>query len=272
MRQLKAFMKAKKWVCSKKCECLTINMWRCADLQNDYEFCGCEEWGSTPEPTVVDVETIELPESIDINMWALIAYSIAYTPTNANAEWQISFWWVEWGICGLESVSYSEWLMTLALAAYSAGTDTLIVYLRWNEYGTITINVEPEPTDFTLDITPSDQDTYVIDTMTWNQLTFPVNVVAGQQLVQNGTGVMLREWCDDPNIVGDFPGYIWIADYQLTKWDDSYPVSCEWYINWEPRPINEIEEGGETFSEPQEIFIEWNISLRAEEVYDEGWE
>lgn len=43
MRQLKAFMKAKKWVCSKKCECLTINMWRCADLQNDYEFCGCDE-------------------------------------------------------------------------------------------------------------------------------------------------------------------------------------------------------------------------------------
>lgn len=41
MRQLKAFMKAKKWVCSKKCECLTINMWRCADLQNWNEFCGC---------------------------------------------------------------------------------------------------------------------------------------------------------------------------------------------------------------------------------------
>ncbi len=41
MRQVKAFMKAKKWVCSKKCECLTINMWRCADLQNGEEFCGC---------------------------------------------------------------------------------------------------------------------------------------------------------------------------------------------------------------------------------------
>ena len=40
-RQLKAFLKAKKWVCSKKCECLTINMWRCADLQNWNEFCGC---------------------------------------------------------------------------------------------------------------------------------------------------------------------------------------------------------------------------------------
>ena len=54
MRQLKAFMKAKKWVCSKKCACLTINMWRCADLQNGEEFCGC--WGTgnnapSPEPT-----------------------------------------------------------------------------------------------------------------------------------------------------------------------------------------------------------------------------
>lgn len=35
-RTLKTFMKAKRGICSKKCECLTINMWRCMD-----EFCGC---------------------------------------------------------------------------------------------------------------------------------------------------------------------------------------------------------------------------------------
>lgn len=40
-RALKQFMKAKRWICSNKCECLTINMRRCADLQNGYEFCGC---------------------------------------------------------------------------------------------------------------------------------------------------------------------------------------------------------------------------------------
>lgn len=130
----------------------------------------------------------------------------------------------------------------------------------------------PQPTGLTLNITPSDQDTFIMDTMTWNQVTFPVNVVAGQQLVQNGTWVMLREWCDDPNIVGDIPGYIWIADYQLMKWEDNYPISCEWYINWEPWPTNEFEEDGEIFLEPQEILIEWDVNLRAEEVYDEGWE
>lgn len=43
MRQLKAFMKAKRWICSKRCECLTINARRCADLQNGEEFCGCGE-------------------------------------------------------------------------------------------------------------------------------------------------------------------------------------------------------------------------------------
>lgn len=269
MRQLKTFMRNRKkeMLACGPCECRTLQCWRYAN-----ENCGCGEWGSEPEPTVVDVEAITLAESIDLVMWAPTNYSIEYMPTNADAEWQISFWWWEWGICNLDSISYSEWAITFLLTPQAAGTDSLIVYLRWIEYGAITINVEPETTDYTLNITPSDQDTFIMDTMTWNQVTFPVNVVSGQQLVQNGTGIMLREWCDDPNIVGGIPGYIWIADYQLMKWEDNYPISCEWYINWEPWPTNEFEEDGETFLKPQEILIEWDVNLRAEEVYDEGWE
>lgn len=40
-RSLKTFLKAKRWICSKESACLTINMWRCADLQDGNEFCGC---------------------------------------------------------------------------------------------------------------------------------------------------------------------------------------------------------------------------------------
>ena len=42
-RSLKTFLKAKRWICSKRCECLTINARRCADLQEGNEFCGCGE-------------------------------------------------------------------------------------------------------------------------------------------------------------------------------------------------------------------------------------
>lgn len=59
MRQLKAFMKAKKWVCSKKCECLTINMWRCADLQNGEEFCGCGDAATSGIGNKVYVELVD---------------------------------------------------------------------------------------------------------------------------------------------------------------------------------------------------------------------
>lgn len=50
MRQLKQFLRAKKWICSNECKCITINMWRCADLQWGDEFCGCGGWGSSLPP------------------------------------------------------------------------------------------------------------------------------------------------------------------------------------------------------------------------------
>jgi len=71
MRQLKAFMKAKKrW----RCKCLTLNMWRC------WEFCWCvnecgevevaENNNITPEPTpapapIVEPEPTPEPEPTD---------------------------------------------------------------------------------------------------------------------------------------------------------------------------------------------------------------
>lgn len=63
MRQLKAFMKAKKWVCSKKCECLTINMWRCADLQNGEEFCGCGDAATSGIGNKVYIELVDSKSS-----------------------------------------------------------------------------------------------------------------------------------------------------------------------------------------------------------------
>ena len=105
MRQLKAFLKAKKWICSKECACLTINMWRCADLQNGEEFCGCwdatmwdihsyaTKWFSTSEilDNVADADAVIEDANTIIN-WAWEELRPFY---NAVKEWKTLEAWAE---------------------------------------------------------------------------------------------------------------------------------------------------------------------------------
>ena len=47
-RLVKEWMKAKKWICSSDCECLTITGWKCYAEEH---LCNCG-WGSAPVPPV----------------------------------------------------------------------------------------------------------------------------------------------------------------------------------------------------------------------------
>lgn len=127
----------------------------------------------------------------------------------------------------------------------------------------------PQPTGLTLNITPSDPETIIIDTFTGEQVTFPISVVEWQQLIQMGgiwesPSIMLRAYSEE------YWDYIWVAEYLLTKGNNVLPITCNWTINWEAWPITVYEE--DDYQEYQMMTVEWNVDIVAVESYDEGWE
>lgn len=153
MRQLKAFMKAKKPMrnCG-KCECLTLKCWR----END-EFCNCGDGGQPGPVGPVPVETISSlsTESVYVGIWQTTTITLNYAPANANNFDGLDFDLESYNHIARVSVqSYADGVLTAAIEWLTEWEGECIVLLNWEDTG-LSFNISVQPM-YTITIASND--------------------------------------------------------------------------------------------------------------------
>ena len=116
MRQIKAFMKAKKpmWRCG-ECKCLTLQCWK----END-EFCNCGESvtpptpGPTPEPTLIDSVSNFSTTNITVDVHEEPGeITFEYSPAEWNSWIELQYDETPYFTAEITSLENWQWVITI---------------------------------------------------------------------------------------------------------------------------------------------------------------